>query len=178
MKYLLSVLSLTLMASTSALAGDAKVSFNNIEDYADFTPASGVKDRFQQRKMDDLTSFFNELSGDLPADYTLTVTVQDIDLTGRLEPTFGESTAQYMRVVRSIDYPRMDFSYELRDDSGAVIQQDNVSLQDMSFDLERAWTPRSRSDGLYFEQKMLRDWFDKTFAEYKGSSANQPAESA
>ena len=175
-------LSMTALALVSAMlftpahAGEAKVNFEKVDDYTDFEPANGLEERYQKRLMEELTGYFNELSADLPDGQTLAVTVTDIDLTGRLEPTFGESTSNFIRVVRSIDFPTMDFNYSLTDSNGSVIKQEDVELKDMSFDFDTMAAKRSRSDDLYYEKKMLKDWFRKTFSEHVASS--QPAESA
>lgn len=167
---------LSMVLCSTAQAGEAKVSFEKVDDYTDFEPASGLEERYQKRLMEELTAYFNELSAELPDGQVLNVTVSDIDLTGRLEPTFGESTSNFIRVVRSIDFPTMDFSYSLTNSSGTVIEEQQVELKDMSFDFDTMATKRSRSDDLYYEKKMLKDWFRKTFSEQL--SANQPAESA
>lgn len=164
------------LLSTTAIAGEAKVSFEKVEDYTDFEPASGIEERFQKRQMDELTAYFNELSQQLPKDQVLNVTVTDIDLTGRLEPTFGEGGSNFIRVVRSIDFPVLHFNYQLHGADGAVIKEDQVKLKDMSFDFGSMATKRSQNDDLYYEKKMLKSWFDETFSEHL--KTNQPGESA
>ena len=169
----------TLLATVVAVpvyAGDAKVNFQQVEDYTDFEPASGVEERYQKRRMEELTSYFNELASELPETHQLNVTVTDIDLTGRLEPTFGETASQYIRVVRSIDYPAMQFSYQLTGRDGAVVKEEEVDLKDMSFDFDSMASKYSRTDALHYEKKMLKSWFRKTFSEHLAT--NQPAESA
>lgn len=154
-----------LAISAPVFAGQAKVTYEKVEDYTDFEPASGVKQRFQERSMKDLTAHIEELAEQLPEDTTLTITVKDIDLTGRLEPTFGESAQQYIRVVRSVDFPRIEFSYQLTDVDGNELKAGEVNLKDMSFDFNRASSTRMSNDTLYYEQQMLKEWFKKTFSE-------------
>lgn len=167
---------LTALTASTAYAGEAKVNFKKVDDYTDFEPASGIEERYQKRQMEELTNFFNKLASRLPEGQTLNVTVTDIDLTGRLEPTFGEAATNYIRVVRSIDFPTMDFSYSLTDSSGAIIKEQQVELKDMSFDFDVMATKHTRTDDLYYEKKMLKEWFRNTFSEQL--TANQPGESA
>lgn len=167
---------LAAFATTTVYAGDAKVSFEKVDDYTDFEPANGLEERYQKRQMEELTRYFNQLAGELPEGQTLNVTVTDIDLTGRLEPTFGETASNFIRVVRSIDFPTMDFSYRLTDSNGKLIKEQQVELQDMSFDFSTMATKHARTDDLFYEKKMLKEWFRKTFSEQM--KASQPAESA
>ncbi|MGM0526302.1 MAG: DUF3016 domain-containing protein [Pseudomonadota bacterium] len=163
--FLLAPATIALMLSPAALAGEAKVTFDNIEEYTDFRPANGNKERFQERKKEGFTEIFNKLSEQLPEGQMLSVAIKDIDLSGRLEPTFGETTAAYARVVRSIDFPTMEFDYTLIDSAGKVLQEGSAKIKDMGFDLDQATSLKVRREALYFEQQMVEDWFDKTFSE-------------
>ncbi|RUO73771.1 DUF3016 domain-containing protein [Idiomarina seosinensis] len=162
--FLLAPATIALMLSPAVLAGEAKVTFENIEDYTDFRPANGIEERFQERKKEQFTEIFNELSEQLPEGQVLSVTIKDIDLSGRLEPTFGQTTAAYARVVRSIDFPTMEFDYALTDSAGQVLEEGSAKIKDMAFDLDQAKSLKVRRQALYFEEQMLEDWFNKTFS--------------
>lgn len=162
---LMALATMLLLSSVKGMAAEAKVNFDGVEDYTDFEPASGIEERFQKQRMDELTGYFGELAGQLPEGQVLSINVTDIDLTGRLEPTFGQSASFYIRVVRRVDFPTMDFSYQLSDANGSVIKEGDVNLKDMSFDFDTMATKHSRNDALYYEKKMLRDWFTSTFAD-------------
>ena len=164
------------IASVQANDGQVTVNFSNVEDYTDFKPSSGIEERFQSQRQAELSQYFNELAKQLPSGQQLSVTVTDIDLAGRLEPTFGQSASNFIRIVRSIDYPSIAFTYQLRDSAGTLLREDSVQLQDMNFDFDSVARKRAGYDSLFYEKKMLKGWFNKTFE--KVSSVSQPAESA
>lgn len=162
--------------ATTVLAGEAKVTFKDVEKYTDFSPATGIESRFQEKTKEDFTEKFNELAGLLPKGQTFDVTVTDVDLTGRVEPTFGQSATSYIRVVRPIDFPRMNLTYKLIDDQGEVIKEDSVVVKDMGFDMSSMASIKRQRNINYYEHKMLEDWFRETFSEQ--IKANQPGGAA
>ena len=90
--------------------------------------------------------------------------VTNVDLTGRLEPTFGRSTSNYVRIVREIDFPRISFNYQLTDSSGEVIKEGQEKLKNMGFNYDSLASVKRRDD-LYFEKEMLTRWFNETLGE-------------
>ncbi|MCA1768056.1 MAG: DUF3016 domain-containing protein [Idiomarina sp.] len=160
--------SVLLALSFPALAGTAEVSWKGVDNYTDIRPASGLRDRYQQKVMDQLTEHFQSLMAKLPEDQKLEVTVTDVDLTGRLEPTFGRSSSNYVRIVREIDFPRMEFDYRLVNKSGEVLEEGQANVKNMRFNYD-SLASRVRRNNLYFEQEMLTRWFEDTLL-------NQPVE--
>jgi hypothetical protein len=69
-----------------------------------------------------------------------------------------------VRVVKNIYIPRINFSYQLLDTSGAVIQQAEVDLKDMSF-MDRG-NRFFDSESLRYEKNMLQRWFKQEFSVY------------
>ena len=90
--------------------------------------------------------------------------VSDLDLAGQVWPAsfvgLGHSTSD-VRVIKNIDIPRMNFSYQLLDESGQVLQQAEVKLKDMSF-LDRG-SHFFRNEPLRYEKNMLKRWFEQEF---------------
>ncbi|RUO67100.1 DUF3016 domain-containing protein [Idiomarina ramblicola] len=154
--------------SFSALAGTAEVSWKDVDSYTDIRPADGFRDRYEQKVMDQLTEHFQSLMTKLPEDRKLEVTVTDVDLTGRLEPTFGRSSSNYVRIVREIDFPRMAFDYRLVNNSGEVLREGQANVKNMRFNYD-GLASRVRRNDLYFEEEMLTRWFEDTIV-------NQPDE--
>ena len=68
------------------------------------------------------------------------------------------------RVIKDIDIPRINFSYQLVDNSGDVLQEAEVKLKDMSF--LSGSSNFYKSDRLRYEKAMLQRWFKKEFQEY------------
>ncbi|MDV6316827.1 DUF3016 domain-containing protein [Idiomarina sp. HP20-50] len=147
--------------SVTALAGTAEVSWKDVDSYTDIRPASGLKDRYQQKVMDQLTEHFQGLAAKLPDDQKLEVTVTNVDLTGRVEPTFGRSSSNYVRIVREIDFPSMEFNYRLVNNAGDVLKEGQANVQNMSFNYD-SLASRVRRNDLYFEEQMITRWFEKT----------------
>lgn len=150
-----------LVMSGSALAGTADVTWKDVDSYTDIRPADGLRDRYQQKVMDQLTEHFQKLMSQLPDEQTLEVTVTDVDLTGRLEPTFGRSSSNYVRIVREIDFPRMAFDYRLVEQGGDVLEEGQANIKNMSFNYD-SLASRVRRNDLYFEEEMLTRWFRET----------------
>lgn len=155
--------------SFTAVAGTAEVSWKGVDSYTDIRPASGLRDRYQQKVMDNLTEHFQSLAAKLPEDQKLEITVTDVDLTGRLEPTFGRSSSNYVRIVREIDFPSMEFDYRLANKSGDVLKEGQAHVKHMSFNYDSLASRVRRNNDLYFEEEMLTQWFEETLL-------NQPDE--
>lgn len=156
-----------LALSFTTLAGTAEVSWKDVDNYTDIRPASGSKERYEQKVMDNLAEHFQKLAEQLPEDQKLEITVTDVDLTGRLEPTFGRSSSNYVRIVREIDFPRMEFDYRLVDKSGEAIKEGQAHVKNMNFNYD-SLTSRMRRNDLYFEIQMLTQWFEENFVNPPG----------
>lgn len=89
---------------------------------------------------------------------TLTIDVTDIDLAGTYEPRMR--SAEWIRVMRDADWPRMRLHYRLERD-GAVEKEGDARLADMNY-LDRQ-SLRQGSDRFYYEKRMLAEWFTRTF---------------
>ena len=66
-----------------------------------------------------------------------------------------------MRLIKSIDIPRIAFSFELLGADGTVLQQGEQNLKDMSF--QDRHNPFFSSENLRYEKNMLRMWFEEQF---------------
>jgi hypothetical protein len=95
----------------------------------------------------------------LPANAHLELTFTNIDLAGAYEP--WRPRLDNVRIIRDVYPPRLQFSYELRDESGALVKRGSTKLTDLDF-LRRFYT-QPASDQLRFEKRLLREWFQKTF---------------
>lgn len=155
-------ISLALMSST-ALAATAKVEFKNPDDYRDIEAVNERQSSFQEQLFAGLTEHFESLASRLPDSHKLAITVTDLDITGRVEPTFGEGGSNYMRIVDRIDYPRIEFSYQYVDGNGAVLREESVNLRDLGAHQTMRSAKGSGRDELYYEKRLLDGWFKDTF---------------
>ncbi|MFQ3206112.1 MAG: hypothetical protein ACI9IT_000246 [Glaciecola sp.] len=124
--------------------------------------------RHRESVLLELETFFTSLGEELPEGHKLNLRVTDLDLAGTVQPpgmvglrNFPNRGIENYRIVRNIDIPRMTFSYELVDDQGKILQQEEVNLKDMSF-LSRAGSA-NKNTSLKYEKVMISRWFKETF---------------
>lgn len=124
--------------------------------------------RYRESVFLELETFFTSLGEELPEGYKLNLKVTDLDLAGTIQTpamaglnNFSSGGIEDYRIVREIDIPRMTFSYELIDEKGQILKQEEVKLKDMSF-LSRAGSI-SKNTSLIYEKVMISRWFKDTF---------------
>ncbi|MCC2607607.1 DUF3016 domain-containing protein [Planctobacterium marinum] len=132
------------------------VTWVNPKEFTDVKPSGGIASRFRDRTMENLHEYLDDLASDLPAGQKLTMKVTDLDLAGRVWPG-----AREYRLIKSIEIPRMDFSYQLVDADGTILKSGTEELKDMSFMSNVSRT--TSNDSLKYEKTMLKDWFRKEF---------------
>ncbi|HEY0588483.1 MAG TPA: DUF3016 domain-containing protein [Pseudoduganella sp.] len=146
---------LLLAAAGAASAGGVTVKYQEPDKFSDvpfFEP-----DRDQVLK--ELTTHFDQLGKQLPANQQLTITVTDIDLAGRVEPR--RRSMHDIRILRGgADWPTMELQYSLQQD-GKVIASGTDRLSNMMY-LDRL-NHYAGGDSLRYEKPMLDEWFKKTF---------------
>ena len=77
---------------------------------------------------------------------------------------FGDATG-YVRVIKSIDIPRISFTYQLLDCKGTLIKEADIDLKDMSF--QQRTNQYFEGEPLRYERNMLKQWLNKEFLENK-----------
>lgn len=174
-KFILATMTTTLFLSSASFADEQEsldrvdeservaVTWVNPKEYTDVKPANGIRSRFRNRTLETLHEYMDDLASDLPEGQKLKFNVTDLDLAGRVWPgTFvGFDTSSEVRLIKRIEIPRMDFSYELIDSDGTVLKSGKQELKDMGF-MDSVAAQR-RNDPLKYEKNMLRDWFKKEF---------------
>ncbi len=144
--------------SSTASAGEAKVSWGKLDEFTDIHAGSEFKERFQERLTKEFEAVFSAFAKKLPDGYELNIDVTDIDLAGDARP--GQwMYGQQIRVMREIYWPRMNFSYTLKNAKQEIIISGKEELRDMDY-LHRFRIP-SGNTTFEFEEKMLQDWFKK-----------------
>jgi hypothetical protein len=154
--------------STFALAkGNVEIDWQNPEKYSDVRSPSMTKARYREQVFKQLDEYFNELAADLADGQILKINVTNLDLAGQVWPAsfvgLGHSGSD-IRVVKSIDIPRMHFSYQLLDQNGAVIKAADADLKDLSF--QDRHNPFFSSESLRYEKNMVKQWFEQEFPEF------------
>ncbi|WP_412499920.1 DUF3016 domain-containing protein [Shewanella chilikensis] len=139
-------------------SGKVKIEWQSPKDFRDIKSASELQSRYEKRLFDTLTKTLDkDVSSSLKDNQKLELTVTDVDLAGDVRPTFG-ATANDIRVVKNVYPPKISFSYRLLEGDQLVIAGDE-KLTDMQF-LDHV--DRINSDSFRYEERMLKDWFQKT----------------
>ena len=154
---LITLFSAGFLLSPSAFAATSEVTWTDYKSYRDIDPGNEGRKSFRERTFKDLEKHFAKLAETLPEGQVLKIDVTDVDLAGDTNAAGIHRT----RIIKQIYSPRMNFSYELLDASGKVIQSEEVSIRDMNFMSGSNLKYRSKSLG--YEKKMLDDWFKDTF---------------
>lgn len=156
-----SVMALALLAVMPlSHAATLQLSWGDPAKFRDVRAGDDNQTRYQERVMKDLEEAFKAEATKLPADQTLKIEIKDLDLAGELE-YFHEGFPFGIRVVRNIDFPRMELSFELRDAKNQVLKSGEPVVSDMGF---RDGIPLpNNSELLQYEKKMIRKWFQREF---------------
>lgn len=162
------ICSVILGFSSQTLAqAEVEIEWEKPEKYRDVRPSNESRKRFRESTFKRINEYMNKLALALPEHNKLLMKVTDLDLAGQIWPAshigFGNSMSD-VRVIKNIDIPRMNFSYQLLDESGEVLQQAEVKLKDMSF-LDRS-NRFFKSESLRYEKNMLQRWFKKEFSAF------------
>ncbi|GGW80340.1 DUF3016 domain-containing protein [Alteromonas halophila] len=151
---------------TTLHAAEVKVTWQEPDEYRDIDPANQSRGAFRKQVFTNLEEYFNELAQDLPDDAVWDITVTNVDLAGQVWPAsfvgFG-STGGEVRLIKSVDIPRIAFSYTLTSGSGEVMKSADVSIKDMGF--MDGLTQRNHWDNLRYEKRMLKDWFNEELSQ-------------
>ena len=154
MRLLLATLTLATAASASAATVDVR--FVNPSDYTDAGTSvwdEGPNTHILARHLQRLGQQY------LPADHQLKIDVLDVDLAG----TTRDGGRQALRIVRGgADFPRMHLRYTLEAPGRAPVTGEE-HLSDLTYTAGRAQYRASR-EALYYEKRMLEDWFRQRFA--------------
>ncbi|RRS10101.1 DUF3016 domain-containing protein [Pseudoalteromonas sp. J010] len=134
-------------------AGEVSVTWKDFKEYRDVRPGNETRGSFYERVEKQFTKHMEELAEQLPEGYKLAVSFDEIDLAGDVH--YGISD---IRVIKPIHFPRLEISYQLTDQAGKTIAQENaVKLKDMSF-MDRI--KRGLDESFYYEKRLLTEWFE------------------
>lgn len=150
------------MVPLAASAGEAKVTWQNPQDYTDIVSDDGPQQAFQDSLFSYLDDEFARQAKRLPDGSVLNVTVTNFDMAGRVE--------NGVREIQALWYPQMTVNYQLLDATGAVSseQQGVVYAQQDYYNANSALRQSEQnatSNEFYFEDAMVRQWFYETFFE-------------
>ena len=149
---------ISVAAASSALAGTVSVSFNNALAFSDVGTTRADKDANLRVLAEHLQALGKRY---LPADQTLNVEVTDVNLAGTARPS--RRAGPDIRILKNgADWPRIALRYTL-ESNGRALRSGEETVDDMSY-LQRFAGGRA-DESLYYEKRMLDDWFKARFVE-------------
>lgn len=144
-----------------AQAANLDITWGDPKEFRDVRPTNEGKTKFANRVMNELTEQFEKEAAKLPEGQTLHVTVNDLDLAGDIE-YFYRGYESGLRVIRRVDVPSMDVSYELKDAADRTIKSGDEHFADLGFNATQL-TTRARYDSPFmYERQMIKKWADET----------------
>jgi len=145
---------LALGAGTASAA--VNVTYVHPESFTDLPFTTWERDDM----LKDLSDHFQALGKFLPQGQDLRIEVTDFDPAGRLIP--NAAAGRDLRVMNGrADWPRMTLRYAI-EQNGQVLKSGEAKLSDMNY--QQNSMIFSRNEPLFYEKKMIDDWFDKTIA--------------
>ena len=143
----------------AAAAGSVEIKYVEAENFADV--GRNAIDRERTLKL--MSEYLQTLGTRLPDGQTLRLEVTDLDLAGNVEP-FGWRSSSEVRVMRGrADWPHMNLRYTLLT-NGRVLKSGESRLADINYLYSMRGSEQLRAnDGLAYEKRMVRRWFDETF---------------
>ncbi|CUA85359.1 MULTISPECIES: DUF3016 domain-containing protein [Pseudidiomarina] len=166
MKFLvIGVLSVSIgLVSSSAHAAQVTVKWDDVKSFTDIKAVNARQDRFEESVMKALTEHVEKLAEQLPASNSLAVTFNDVDIAGRIEPTFGALASTHQRILDDLSYPELIISFEYLNDQGETISSgEMIELKNLAPMTTRRSTMATGRDNLYYEKQLLDRWFSDTF---------------
>ncbi len=154
---MLTLLAFSFLLAPNAFAATSEVTWTDYKSYRDIDSGNDGRKQFRERIFKDLEKHFTKLAATLPTEQTLKIDVTDVDLAGDT----NAGGISRMRIIKHLYSPRMNFSYQVLDADGKVIQSNEVVLKDMNFMSGSNLKYRNKSLG--YEKKMLDDWFEEEF---------------
>lgn len=170
MKKMLFALTIAMTCASNAFAGQAKVSWQEPEKFTDIRASNETRLGFQERVFKELEQVFSDMAKQLPDGYQIEIVVTDVDLAGDVNGTYRQM-GNDIRIIKEIYWPRMSFTYAIKDAQNALLSSGTENVKDMNFMSGSRFT--SGHSGFVYEEKMLNDWFKKLQKDKKLPSAEK-----
>jgi hypothetical protein len=141
------------LASSAAFAGTVDVKFIDPDHFSDLATNSAD----EPEVMGMLTRHLQNLGAQLPANEVLHVDVMDVDLAGEWRVT---SRGRVRTVGNRHDPPKFLLRYTL-EQQGQVLRSGEDRVTDL--DYANRFTTRASNEPLYYEKRLLSEWFARGF---------------
>ena len=153
--FLASVCAGLFLGSGGALAGPVQVVFVQPDTFTD----AGDGDREANTSLQAIADYLQWLGRRyLPPEQSLDIEVLNVDLAGKLRPTFRWGI---VRVIgKPLDWPQITLRYRLHADGQTLVSGD-ASISDMAYSMHLGGY--TSLDALASEKHMLKSWFRGQF---------------
>lgn len=149
-------------AALPCVAGEAVLSWADPSRFTDIEPGAGTPKATLASVQRAFTGAFEASAAGLPDGYTFTAIITNVDLAGQVNPPqVMNPNLISTRVLTQNYFPAITLSYELTNAKGVkLVSGDNVLVTDMDY-LSRS-TSANASTPYYYEDRMIRNWFNRT----------------
>jgi hypothetical protein len=153
-----------------ASAGTMTAEFEDVDNFTDFSVNGLSEERTLKMFKTELDKELEFLGGKYLAEgETLVIRFTDIDMGGDIQPWRNRYNAD-IRYVEAVYPPRLKFTYSLKNAEGEILDEGEVSISDLSFQMNATASFRVNSETFYYETTLLRDWMRKTFRKTSSES--------
>jgi hypothetical protein len=156
-------IALGLLTFSAAVQAEVTVNFIQPDKFSDIKDNSGFRDK---DVLKDIEAHIVEQAQKTLPGRDLRIDVTDVNLAGEVEPLWR--SAQWLRVMRNVTLPSIEFKYEVRE-AGQVVKQGEVTLRDMNY--QDGFSSYSGSEPLRYEKRMIDRWFRQEFKPTVASAA-------
>lgn len=146
--------------SNHTFAGEAKVDWQNPDDFRDIKPANEHKKHFRERLFSNFEKYITKLAKDLPEDIRVEMTFTDVNLAGDVKYDFDMT--REIREVSNLHWPQLNFDVVVKKGQDKIISE-SVELKDMGF-MNRGGVI-STTRAYKYEKRMLKEWFRNDLSE-------------
>jgi len=134
------------------------LTFGEVKHFRDFE-YSGMNEEKTTRIFErELLRYLDRMAPRYLEDHRLELHFTDIDLAGDVQPWRNHANRD-IRYIESIYPPRAEFTYTLKDASGATVAEGEAKLIDLGFDFNTI--RRMNPDPFEYEQDMIRRWLQR-----------------
>lgn len=144
------------LLAQGVMAGEARLSWVSPEKFTDIRSGDESPAEALSTVTTEFKQIFGRLSKHLPQGYVMEVSVLDLDLAGEVRYNLPQSVKNY-RIVKDIDWPKIKFSYSIKDEQQREVASGKEELRDLDF----ASKINTSNSQFKFEEQMLKDWFKR-----------------
>lgn len=146
-----------------------QVEWQDPDSYRDVRAQMGSNQSFRENVFKQLEKHLHKVTKKLPEGQVLHLTVTDVDLAGQVWPGsfYGLNSANDVRIVKAVDFPRIRFNYQLKEHD-VVVKEGEENIKDMSF--QQRSNRLFKSDPLRYEKALLERWIREFILPKEGTS--------